>query len=233
MRLYLKILFLFTAFNVFSQNINTVLPPPFVNVDSLYREDQFYFGITYNTLLNRPAGISQKKFTPSFSVGFLRDMPINEKRTIAIAAGLGYSINNYNQNLKVSDNLGVPAYEVITPAVVYSKNKFILHYVDLPIEFRWRTSTPGSHKFYRIYTGVKLSYLVYDRSKYVDDQSTVKISGNSDLNKLQYGAYVAFGYNTWNFQVFYGLNPIYKSAKIDNQSIDMHTLNFGLMFYIL
>lgn len=231
MRLYLKIFLLLTAFNVFSQNTNPV--SPFVKIDSLYREDQFYFGITYNTLPNRPSGISQKKFTPSFSVGFLRDMPINESRTVAIAAGLGYSINNYNQNILVTQNNGIPAYEVITSSVTYSKNKLVLHYVDLPIELRWRTSTPESHKFYRIYTGFKLSYLVYDRSKYVDDQATIKITGNPDFNKLQYGAYVAFGYNTWNFQVYYGLNPIYKTAKIDNQSIDMHTLNFGLMFYIL
>jgi len=231
MRLYLKIFLLLTAFNVFSQNTNPV--SPFVKIDSLYREDQFYFGITYNTLPNRPSGISQKKFTPSFSVGFLRDVPINESRTVAIAAGLGYSINNYNQNILVTQNNGIPAYEVITSSVTYSKNKLVLHYVDLPIELRWRTSTPESHKFYRIYSGFKLSYLVYDGSKYVDNQATIKITGNPDFNKLQYGAYVAFGYNTWNFQVYYGLNPIYKTAKIDSQSINMHTLNFGLMFYIL
>jgi hypothetical protein len=30
-------------------------------VDSLYREDQFYLGLNYNTLLNKPVGISQQK----------------------------------------------------------------------------------------------------------------------------------------------------------------------------
>ena len=231
MRLYLKIFFLLTAFNVFSQNTNPV--SPFMKTDSLYREDQFYLGITYNTLQKRPSGISQNRFTPSFSVGFLRDMPINNNRNVAIAAGLGYSINNYNQNLIISGTNGFPVYDVIDPKVSYNKNKLVLHYVDLPIEFRWRTSRPESHKFYRIYSGFKLSYLVYDRSKYVDNQSTIKITGNPDFNKLQYGSYLAFGYNTWNFHVYYGLNPIFKSAKIDNQSVDMHTLNFGLMFYIL
>ena len=32
------------------------------------------------------------------------------------------------------------------------------HSIGFPIEFRWRTSTPYSHKFWRIYTGVKPTY---------------------------------------------------------------------------
>ncbi len=231
MRFYLKLVLLFSAFNVFSQNTNTV--SPFIAVDSLYREDQFYFSLTYNSLQNKPSDISQKKFSPSFSAGFLRDIPINKNRTVAIATGLGYSINNYNQNILITQNNGIPAYDVIASSVTFNKNKLVLHYVDLPIELRWRTSTPESHKFYRIYTGFKLSYLVYDRYKYVEDQTTVVIKGNPDFNKIQYGTYIAFGYNTWNFHVYYGLNPLFKSAKIDNKSIDMQTLNFGLMFYIL
>ena len=139
-----------------------------VKVDSLYREDQFYAGITYNALQNTPEGVSQKKFTPSFSFGILRDMPINKSRNIAFALGLGYSINNYNENLLITQNAGKRNYATIEPDIDYDKNKLILHYVDFPVEFRWRTSTPQSHKFYRIYTGFKASYLVYDYSKFED-----------------------------------------------------------------
>jgi hypothetical protein len=70
-----------------------------MKIDSLYREDQFYFGFTYNTLQEKPSGLSQKKFSVGLSAGFLRDMPINDDRTIAIASGVGFSYNNYNENL--------------------------------------------------------------------------------------------------------------------------------------
>jgi hypothetical protein len=61
----------------------------------LYREDQFYFGFTYNTL--KPAGVSQDKFSAGFP-----DMPINKDRTHAVAVGLGITYNNYIQNLAIT-----------------------------------------------------------------------------------------------------------------------------------
>jgi hypothetical protein len=215
-------------FNAFSQ-----VTSDFEAVDSLYREDQFYIGVAYNTLVNRPAGISQNKFTPSFSLGILRDMPFNKNRTKSIAAGIGYSINNYNQNILISETNGIIEYNPTSSLISYDTNKLTLHYLDIPIEYRWRTSTPESHKFWRVYTGFKFSYLVYDRSKYVDSQATSKVTGNSDLNKFQYGTYLSVGYNTVNFYVYYGLNTIFKSAVLNDKSLDVNTLNFGFMFYIL
>ncbi len=223
----LKNIFLFLCFQSFAQEI-----PNFTALDSLYREDQFYIGITYNALQDMPIGVSQKKFTPSFSAGFLRDMPINKSRTVAFAAGFGYSINNYNENLLITTTDGKANYSVIN-GTNYEKNKLILHYVDLPIEFRWRTSTPESHKFYRIYGGFKISYLVYDYSKFIGEPQDFIVSNNTDLSKIQYGTYVDFGYNGLNFYVYYGLNSIYKTGIIDNKNIDLKTVNFGLMFYIL
>ena len=138
----------FTA--VFSQENTTTQDTVIVKVDSLYREDQFYFAITYNTLMNKPSGVSQSKFSSGLSAGFLRDMPINKKRTVAIASGIGFSYNNYNQNLAISSPAGTPIYTIIDSDIAYDKNKFSMLSVDVPLEFRWRTSTYESHKFWRI-----------------------------------------------------------------------------------
>lgn len=222
-------MFLFcSTLTLFSQD-----KPNFELLDSLYREDQFYVSISYNTISNKPNGFNQNKFTPSFSFGFLRDMPINKNRTYSFAAGLGYSINNYNQNLLVSSNNNIQNYSIIGNDIAFDKNKFILHYVEIPIEFRWRNSTKESHKFWRIHAGFKLGYLTYDRAKYVDNTGTFAYEGNSDLNKIQYGTYIVFGYNTWNFYTYYGLNPIFKTGKLNDEKLNIRTLNFGLMFYIL
>jgi len=203
-------------------------------IDSLYREDQFYLNITYNALQKRSEGIAQNKLSPGFAVGFLRDMPINKKRTFAFATGLGYSLGIYNHNLKIGSSNGVNSYEVFNSDVTITKNKFSLHYIDLPLEFRWRNSTPESHAFWRVHTGVKLSYLFYD--EYTSDTTigNFKVTNNNDFNQLHYGIYMAVGWNTWNFYAYYGMNPLFKSsAKIGSESLDMNTVNFGLMFYIL
>lgn len=238
MRISLFIITFFTTISIFAQETevkNEVKDEiDFDAVDSLYREDQFYFNITYNALRHRPDGITQNKLSPGIAFGFLRDMPINKKRTVSIAAGLGYTMAVYNQNLGIRDVGGTNMYQVFDSDVSFSKNKLSLHFVDLPVEFRWRDSTPESHIFWRLYTGVKLSYLFYDHYKSQASIGDFKQSNNKDLNQFNYGVYVAAGWNTWNFYVYYGLNPLFKSsAKIDGQSIDMNTTNFGLMFYIL
>ena len=238
MRFSLFIITFFSTISIFAQvkgnKIEVKDELYFDAPDSLYREDQFYLNISYNALQKRTDGITQNKLSPGIAFGFLRDMPINKKRTIAVAAGLGYSIALYNQNLGIRDSGGTNAYQVLNSNITFSKNKLSLYFVDLPVEFRWRNSTPESHIFWRVYTGVKLSYLLYDQYKSEASIGDFKQSNNKDLNQFQYGVYVAAGWNTWNFYFYYGLNPIFKSsAKIDGQSIDMNTTNFGLMFYIL
>jgi len=221
--------FIFLSFcSVFAQTV-----PDFEALDSLYREDQFYIGVTYNTLQKRPMGVTQNKFTPSFSIGMLRDLPFNKARNKAIAAGLGYSWNYYNQNILISDNNGNLEYNVIANGTLYDNNKLSFHSVDIPIEYRWRTSVPETHKFWRIYTGLKFSYLFYSQSKYEDSQKSYLVANNPDINKFQYGTYLSVGYNTVNFNIYYGLNPIFKSAELNGKAIEINSLNFGFMFYIL
>ncbi len=231
MRKVLVFFIVLMATPVFSQEIPNEVPN-FEAVDSLYREDQFYFSLAGEILLNKQEGLKQNKISTGFTFGFLRDMPINKNRTWSIAAGLGYGIYNLNQNLLVSKIDGDVSY-TINDTIAFDKNKLILNYIELPIELRWRTSTPESHKFWRIYTGFKFSYLVFDRQKYKDADKDYSVSNNADLNKLRYGAYVALGYNTWNFNVYYGLNPIFKSGTVNGEAIDFKVLNIGLMFYIL
>lgn len=218
---------------VFSQENTPPQDTLIMEVDSLYREDQFYFGITYNTLTDGPSGLSQSKFSTGLSGGFLRDMPINKKRTLALASGIGFTYNNYNQNIAISATDAIPVYALIDANIEYNKNKFSLLSVDVPVEFRWRTSTYESYKFWRIYTGIKFSYLLFDKSVFDSAQGKVVVTGNKDFNKLQYGAYVSAGYNTINVYAYYGLNSIFKSAKIEDKSITMKAINIGIVFYIL
>lgn len=231
MRIKLLISVFFMTLSSFAQEVAKDFDAP----DSLYREDQFYLNITYNTLQKRPDGLKQNKLSPGLAFGFLRDMPLNEKRTTAIAAGLGYSLSVYNQNLGIIDVNNVTTYSILDPDnITFSKNKLSLHYVDLPIEFRWRNSTPDSHKFWRVHLGVKLSYLFYDQYKLESSQGNVGQTNLKDLNDFHYGVYLTTGWNTWNIYAYYGLNPLFKSsAKIENQAIEMNSANFGIMFYIL
>lgn len=203
-------------------------------LDLNYREDQFYIGITYNILQNKPSGLTQNKFSTGLQFGFLRDMPINKQRTYAFAVGAGFTYQAFNQDLLISkDDTGI-SYSIIEDGFNFDKNKFYFLNVDVPLEFRYRTSTPESHKFFRLYAGFKLSYMLLNQSNFLSNTVDYKISNSNQFTKFQYGVYLATGYNTWNFYAYYGLNPIFVSnAKLNDAPIDLKTLNLGLQFYIL
>jgi hypothetical protein len=234
MRLFLGCFLFLSFFKGFSQGNEFSIDTLHIKIDSLYREDQFYAGINYNSLLNKPDGFSQDKISFGFSFGFLRDMPVNKSRTFAIAPGIGFAYNNYIQNLAITGTSQNPTYAIISSDVNYDKSKFEQFLVEIPIEFRWRTSTPEEYKFWRIYGGFKVSYLLLDKSVYNDGQIKVTLKNNKDFNDLLYGAYISAGYNTINLFAYYGLNSLFKSsAKVNNETIQMSTLSIGVMFYIL
>lgn len=228
MRLY-HLIILFVCTSVFAQD--TI--PNFSAIDSLYREDQFYLGLSYNLLQNRNGGIRQNKISYGVTTGVLRDMPINARRNVSIAAGLGYSFQNYSQNILVSKADNVFSYSTIDPAAPFSKNKIQTHAVEIPVEFRWRTSNAESHKFWRVYTGFKVGYIFYDVSKYNGSQGTFVYKKNPDISPIQYTVYTALGYNTWNFNVSYGINPVFRSGTVNGTPIELTALSLGLQFYIL
>ncbi|KAB1070617.1 PorT family protein [Tamlana haliotis] len=230
MRFTFFILFLLGAVPVcFAQDV------PVTEIDSLYKEDHFYAGLTYNFISQRPEGLSQNGFSWGINAGYIKDIPINKARNKAIGIGLGYATDAYNHNLLVTeDSNGDFQYEILDEGSSYSKNKFSFHLIELPIEFRWRTSTPTDYAFWRIYGGFKFGYVFSDTSSYKGEQGEYRYTNNSDFNNFQYGLMLSAGYNTWNFHVNYLLNPIFSdSAQLNGEAIEMSIIKIGLIFYIL
>ena len=229
--IFLLILCLFSITNSFSQEESNATKEE----DSLYKEDQFYVGVTYNLLVNRPNKVSQSGFSSGFHLGYIKDMPINVNRNVSIGLGLGISSNSFNHNMLIEKGSNSNyTYTVLDDSETsYTKNKFTMYMVEVPLEFRWRTSTATEYKFWRFYTGFKLGYVLANSSKFIGD-STVKYSNISDFNKFQYGFTISAGYNTWNIHFYYALNTIFnKDVKIEGANLDMQAVKIGLMLYLL
>ena len=202
-------------------------------IDPLYREDQFYIGFSFNLVTNLPEDISQESFSGGLHIGFVRDFPINEQRNIAFALGAGWSINSYGQNLAITKNEDGTTNFSSLENQDYTTNRFTTQLVEMPVEFRWRTSTPETYKFWRVYTGLRLGYMYNFRSNYKNGSDQTILNDIPELNRFRLGTTFTFGYNTFNFQFYYALNPFLKDAYINDEAIDMTTLQIGLNFYIL
>ncbi len=197
---------------------------------SNYLEDQVYLALTYNVLVNKPEVITQNGLSGGISLGFIKDIPLNEERNFGFAIGLGYAYNAYIQNLKIARPSQTTIFE---QAQNYKTNRLRNHSLEIPIEFRWRNSTPEKYKFWRIYGGIKVSYLFSAKSTYIDEIETITTKNIPELNKFQYGLILATGYSTWNLFVYYGLNPLFKNVEFNGKKLELNNFNIGLKFYML
>lgn len=209
--------------------------------DPKYLEDQFYLGITYNFLLNKPSDFTQRNLSYGLQGGIIKDIPINAKRTLAIGIGLGYAINSYYSNLWASETSDGVTYSIIDQDVIIigdeeitvKRNKIETHLVELPLELRWRNSSPNEHKFTRIHAGMKLGYVFSAQSKLVTSLDKTSF-GNPDVRKFQYGLTFNIGYNTFNAHIYYSLSSLLDgSTTVDGESLEMKPMRIGFIFYIL
>lgn len=203
------------------------------NRSSKYLEDQFYIGLGYNFLTDKPADVVQRSLSYNLQTGFIKDIPFNQRRNFGIGIGLGYATNSYYNNIVASEVDNDIVYRV-SDTSDFERNKLETHAIELPIELRWRTSTADEYKFWRIYAGAKLGYVFSGSSKMVSDSNKMRFS-NDDIQSFQYGLQLNFGYNTWNIQAYYGLNPLFKDGTTleNGEAIDINVLRIGIIFYIL
>jgi len=216
--------------------VSAQIQPDSILQDSRYLEDQFYIGLTYNILLDKPENVSQRNLSYGLQGGFIKDIPLNGSRTTAIGVGVGYGVYSYYTNLRALETLDDLEYNVITEIDSLKRNKVETHMFEVPLEIRWRNSTASEYKFWRIYAGVKLGYVLGARSKYISDKANGERASfyNTDVRRFQYGLTFNFGYNTFNLHAYYALNGLFNDGvEVDGTTLSMKPLRIGLIFYIL
>lgn len=203
------------------------------NKNGYYLEDQLYIGVTYNTLREKPTSMNLRGFSNSVFAGYIRDIPLNKKRNFGLGLGLGYVRDTYFHDIKIVKENGIVLFKNFDDIDVYNSNKLVFHSIEIPFEFRFRDSTIDDYKFWRVYVGMKFSYVVYSKAEF-NLNGVQRLSNFDEVNRMQYGLSLSAGHGTWNGFIYYGISNIFKNAKFNQtNSIDMKGLKFGLIFYIL
>ncbi|TKD66590.1 porin family protein [Flavobacterium sp. ASW18X] len=201
--------------------------------DTKYREDQFNVAVWYNLLQDKPSGVVQSNLSYGVQMAFIRDLPLNYRRNFGFGLGAGISTNSYYSTIVAVDNGNNFITYSIDATDNLKRSKLETYGVEFPLELRWRSSTATEYKFWRVYTGIKASYLFATRSKAVFEESK-SVFYNPNVRQWQYGLNLNFGYNTWNLHVYYALsNLLDGNAILEGQPITVKPLRVGLSFYIL
>ena len=195
-----------------------------------YREDQIYFSVYYNSLGSELDNFKENKFSSSFNIGFIRDIPISKSGKFALGLGVGYGTNSFNNNMKLSSN-DQSLYELLSNRDAPTKNTFNFSEIQFPLEIRWRNSSTSNYKFWRIYAGLKYSKVIQSAFKHVSSQENYKLT-NLPINLDQLGLTLNIGYNTWNIGLYKSLRPFF-NKNIQSLPQGLEQFKVGLIFYIL
>ena len=197
-----------------------------------YREDQWYTTLSFLLANESIDGFRSNGLSQAFSIGFIRDYPLNIESNKAVGVGLGYGINNFGSNLTVVQGSNSSyQFNLIQNTLLASKNRLITHFIEVPLEYRWRTSTVNDYTFWRIYAGYLFRYNFFSKSKPFTGSSTVL----DEVNKVTHALKVSAGYNTWNIYVEYSLSPYFKKETLTdlNVPLNLNSIKVGLVFYVL
>ncbi len=191
-----------------------------------YWEDQLYVVINYNILRNQPSGLDPSGVSYGFSLGFIKDIPLNKEGTLALGTGIGYNYDLFSHSLAFDGSVFFTDDDVNT-------NRLKMYNVEFPIQLRWRTSDSETYSFWRVYFGPKFSYNFFHKFQYQLSGDNFEFSGLETFNNFQSGLELSAGYGAFNLYVYYGLSPVLKGAFLDDQAINSSILKLGLVFYIL
>jgi hypothetical protein len=202
------------------------------NNSSSYKEDQWYASLSFLLAQESIEGFRSNGLSHAFNIGFIRDIPLNIESNRALGIGLGYGISNYGSNLNVTPKgSSVYQYNLNESTLLASKNRLITHFLEVPIEYRWRTSTASTYAFWRVYTGYVFRYNFFSRTKPFTGDSTPL----NEVSPIEHALKLSAGYNTWNVYIEYSLSSFFKEGTQTDIGVplELNSIKVGLMFYIL
>lgn len=202
------------------------------DIDSLYLEDQFYLVTQIGVISSQTEPVINQNLSYGFRAGFIKDIPLNSSRTFGIGWGIGFFTNALYTNLVATKNTDdVIVYS--TEDLDFKRSKIGSFGLEMPIELRFRNSTPSSYRFWRFYPGILLRFSPYSFSKVVRNSNDLRFL-NNDLRHFMVSGGLSLGFNTFNLSLYYDLNDIFKDGKVLNsEPLIGRRLEIGLVFYIL
>ena len=199
---------------------------PTIQDGDYYREDQIYFNISSIRINSIENAFRQDGFSYSYAFGYIRDIPLNQRGSIALAVGLGYEFSRYQLKYFI-DPLNITLSENVSSA------SNLTHALQVPFEFRFRTSTATKYRFWRLYTGFTFSYGIADKIKIKTAVDNFAKSNTDIMSKFQYGPHINVGYGFWNFYLYYGINNIFSDEMQAYQPVfDSTRLKLGFQLFV-
>jgi hypothetical protein len=172
-------------------------------------------GLFTDIWMNMPDGIKTRTINQGVNVFATYNVPFG-KSNFSFAIGLGLRVHNLYGNFQVKGYNDSIQFAKIPDSVDYQRSKVVLPYLELPIEFRFKTK----YKF-AMGIGFKIGYMLPAHTKWVGedylfnttDKLRVSFRDIKYLEKFSYGPTLRVGYKWFHVNAYYSLSNIFSKNK--------------------
>jgi hypothetical protein len=138
---------------------------------------------------------------------------------LSFSPGIGVGITNYffSERVTIKDSSQIDQMFMDKLGAEYGtlkKSKLNANYIDIPLEFRWRSSSDVNS--FKIAIGAKAGVLVsaHTKIKYKEDgMKREKLTDDFELNRFRYGVYGRIGYGSFHVFGYYSLSELFNEGK--------------------
>ncbi len=198
----------------------------------MHPTDRFMLVLFTDIWQDEPGEMDLRSLQRGVSIKAMQDMPLG-RTNFSVAAGLGFTSHNLYSDHRYLYNPAWDHFDFYPITTDYDKNKLSLNYLEVPVEFRFRTR--DINRRFRLYTGLKAGYLVNAHTKYEGksdhDQDhaggrRVKLKEHRLDNIASYriGLTAMLGYRSVNIHLYYPLTNVFE----DNSAEEMNAISLGV-----
>lgn len=178
-------------------------------------QDHMLIDFGYEMLTNNPPGLDFKWYNNGLNIQLFYDQLFGQSGFSA-AVGVGFSTQSYYSNKQIRrDTTQVKDYSTwVTPEREYNKNKISTSYIDIPLEFRFRTKIDDWGYRWKFSVGGKVGFLIDTHDKLVDKEGIkYKTYYFPDMNRVRAGIVARAGYGKINFTSFFSLTEFFVPGR--------------------
>ncbi|MFH1296869.1 MAG: outer membrane beta-barrel protein [Bacteroidota bacterium] len=175
-----------------------------------------------------PQGINTRTINQGFQTFIMYNVPFG-KSNFGFAIGLGFRAQNLYGNFQVDSKMDSTTLVKIPDSANYKRSKLTLPYLELPIEFRFKSKSKIA-----VGIGFKIAYLLPAHTKYVGDdyyieknleKLRVKFREIKNLEQFTYGPTFRIGYRWFHINAYYSLSKIFTLGN----GPEMYPLSIGIL----
>ena len=189
-------------------------------------QDHMLVDFGYETFSSRPGFTDFQWYNNGLNIQLFYDKLFGQSG-FSGAVGVGFSTQSYysNKQIRRDTNKAFLYSDWIAPEKLYENNKVSTSWVEVPIEFRYRSKIDDWGYRWKFSVGGKIGFLIDTHDKLVDLNGVkYKTYYFPDVNNIRAGLIARAGYGKVNFTTFFSLTEFF----VPGRGPEMKQISFAI-----